>query len=139
MPPSKIQLHNSHLETMLSDVIAQLPREACGLVGGKGEQVKEIIPITNVMRSATRYRMDPREQIAAMARFEDLGFDLLGIYHSHVAGPRGLSQTDVEEMTYPDSAYLVWSNLQSGWECHAFILMESAVLEIPLTILDVAT
>lgn len=138
-PPSKIELQRTDWERMLSDVKACLPKEACGLLGGVGEEVREVIPITNILESPFRFRMDPREQVEAMTRLESLDLDLVGIYHSHISGPKGLSQTDIEELTYPGSAYLVWSKLNSDWECHAFIVQDSASVEIPLLLREAAT
>jgi proteasome lid subunit RPN8/RPN11 len=131
-----IELTAIHWDAMVVDVTDKHPFEACGLLGGTGTQVKEVISVTNVLQSSTRYRMDPREQIQAMQRFDELGLSLLGIYHSHVAGPPGLSQIDIEEALYPQSAYLVWSNMHSKWVCHAFIVENQQVEEIPILVQD---
>jgi proteasome lid subunit RPN8/RPN11 len=40
---------------------------------------------------------------------DDLGLDLVGIFHSHVATEAYPSRTDVELAAYPDAAYLILS------------------------------
>jgi proteasome lid subunit RPN8/RPN11 len=40
---------------------------------------------------------------------DDLGLDLVGIFHSHVATGAYPSRTDVELAAYPDATYLILS------------------------------
>jgi hypothetical protein len=51
---------------MVEHVTRCLPEEACGLLGGREDLVEVVIPVTNVLHAANRFRMDPREQIEAM-------------------------------------------------------------------------
>jgi proteasome lid subunit RPN8/RPN11 len=132
----KIQLEPEHWEAMLSHILETLPNEACGLLGGIGENVRVVIPVTNELRSPVRFRMDPSEQLTAMQRIEAMGFEMIGIFHSHVRGPEGPSRTDQEQAYYPNVAYLIWSSFEDEWICRSFRLIEGSTNEIPLVILS---
>lgn len=111
-------------EEMRAHVFACLPEEACGLLGGKmdGETatVKVVIPVENVLHSPVRFRMDPREQLLAFNHLDDLGLELVGIFHSHPNGPDAPSATDLAEFYYPGVAFLIWSPGGEGWQLRAF-------------------
>jgi proteasome lid subunit RPN8/RPN11 len=136
MAPRLINLRQQDWIRMREHILSCLPEEACGLLGGIGEQVHLVVPITNRDRRPSRYRMDPQEQVRAMLRMEDLGFQILGIYHSHPLGPSHPSGADTKEVTYPEAAYLIWSPQEEGWRCRAFDLSFEPVREIPISILS---
>ena len=120
--------------SMLADVQEKAPEEACGLLGGTGNRVFALVPITNGARSTSRFRMDPGEQLRAFQRFEAGGLEILGIYHSHPAGPTHPSETDIEESYYPDAVYLIWSKDNQGWECRAFRISDKSFREVVIQI-----
>ena len=119
---------------MLEDVRRSLPNEACGLLAGVGEEVRLVLPVRNEAASPVRFRMAPREQLAAFRRIEEAGLQLLGIYHSHPGGPDHLSPTDLAEAAYAEAAYLVWFPTPKGWRCRAFRLDRARPEEIPLVL-----
>ena len=133
---TKIQMEMKHWETMKSHVISCLPEEACGLLGGVGELVYEVFPVTNELHSPSRFRMDPEEQLAAMMHMEEQGYQMVGIFHSHVQGLLSPSETDLEEATYPEVAYLIWSMIGDDWQCRAYKLMKEGTIEIPIQIIS---
>jgi proteasome lid subunit RPN8/RPN11 len=84
------------------------PNEVCGLIGGVGNLAFQATPIANVSPQArTHYYMDPEEQCRVMLAYEAHGQELVGIYHSHPAGPSRPSETDIAESYYPDVVYLI--------------------------------
>lgn len=111
---------------MRAHVHACLPEEACGLLGGRFDgtkaTVKVVIPVENVLHSPVRFRMDPREQLQAFNRLDDLGLELVGIFHSHPTGPDAPSATDLAEFYYPGVAFLIWSPGAEGWQLRAFLI-----------------
>jgi [CysO sulfur-carrier protein]-S-L-cysteine hydrolase len=127
----QLELTTSHLEAMQSHVEACLPEEACGLLAGRDWVVEEVIPVENAARSTVRFRMDPRQQLAALERIDAAGLDLLGIFHSHPQGPEAPSATDIAEAAYP-VVYLIWFRRQNAWEVRGFWLDESRVSEVKL-------
>ena len=88
------------------------PNEACALLAGHADgrvRVTKVYPLPNAEASPTFYVVEPTAQLRAMTEMDDLGLDLVGIFHSHVATEAYPSRTDVELTAYPDAAYLILS------------------------------
>jgi proteasome lid subunit RPN8/RPN11 len=82
--------------------------EVCGIIAGVGEQVREIIPIQNTASyPAHFFRLDEPSFTQAMFDIERTGLSLIGIYHSHPNGDPIPSPVDIQQATYPDTAYLI--------------------------------
>ena len=109
---------------MRAHVLACLPEEACGLLGGRIDGTEAIvqcvIPMENELHSPVRFRMVPSEQLQAFNMLDDLGLELVGIFHSHPTGPEAPSATDLAEFYYPGVAFLIWSPGAEGWQLRAF-------------------
>jgi proteasome lid subunit RPN8/RPN11 len=119
---------------MHDEVSERAPEEACGLIAGRDNTAWEVIPVTNALHSPVRYRMDPQEQLEAFNRIEELGLEILAIYHSHPAGPTHPSLTDIAEAFYPDTVYIIWFRSGQGWNCRGFRISEEEVEEVPIYI-----
>lgn len=124
---------------MRAEVARCAPEEACGLLAGRwaGEtcQVAVVFPVTNLLHSATRYRLDPAEQLAVFDQIDSLGLELVGIYHSHPTGPDHPSPIDIAEAYYPEAVYLIWFVRGGEWTCSAFTIVKRIVnpLDIQIT------
>lgn len=129
-----IRLTRSHLQQMVDHATQCLPEEACGLIGGVEGEARLIVPVTNSLHSAVRFRMEPHEQLRAFQRFEIEGLELLAIYHSHPTGPPTPSETDRAEFSYPGVAYIILSGASSGWQWNAFQLDNQKVTPCMLEI-----
>ncbi len=122
MQDLKLFIYSSHMAQMFSHVKRESPQEACGLVAGVHNSSLEVFPITNVLKSVHRYRMDPQEQINALIQIEQNKMDLIGIYHSHPKGPENPSVTDLKESYYPEISQLIFSRVKNKWKCRAYKL-----------------
>ena len=121
---------------MLDHLLACLPEEACGLLGGRlglpasghPARCQAVLPVPNALHSPVRFRMDPAEQLKAFYWFEEHGLDLVAIFHSHPGGPGHPSATDLAEFAYPGTFYLIWSPgpPETGWQLNAFHLSAGA-------------
>lgn len=136
----RLILTREHWNRMRSHVESTRPREACGLLAGKGELVSDVLQISNQNGSETTFRMDPVEQIRAFNWMEANGLELIGIYHSHPAGPEtgvpgnsGPSATDVFEAAYP-VAYVIWSRPEGTWQARCFSIEDGRALEVELRV-----
>jgi proteasome lid subunit RPN8/RPN11 len=136
METKTVRLSRPDLATMLAHVKACLPEEACGLLGGAGEEALRVLPVVNVAASATRFRMDPEGQVRAMAELEEAGLDLLAIYHSHPSGPATPSATDLEEAAYPDAAQLIWAPESGAWTCSAYRLTGTGFQTVEIVVAE---
>lgn len=118
---------------MREHVARQVPLEACGLLAGKEDRVEKIIPVRNQEQSPVRFRMDPYEQLRAFDWIEAHGLELLGIFHSHPAGPEVVSLTDIANAAY-DVVHLIWSPAQDEWRARGFLIQAGQVTEVSLQI-----
>jgi len=138
--PRSIEISQTDMQHMHRDVAQRAPEEACGLLSGQSEagvyRVAAVIPTTNELHSPVRYRIDPQEQIAAFNQIDAQGLELVGIYHSHPAGPSFPSAIDIAEAFYPEAAYLIWSAPTGEWLCHAFLIQDQRVMRLEISVFD---
>jgi proteasome lid subunit RPN8/RPN11 len=138
--PRKLELKARDWESMRSHVETCRPFEACGLLAGRDGFVERVFPVPNASQSPTRFRMDAAAQLSAFRDLEELGLELLGIFHSHprdnpddgavLAGP---SETDVQEAAYP-VVHVIWSRREGQWQANGFWIEQGTILEVPLVI-----
>ena len=113
--------------------------ECCGLIAGKGGMPTRTIRCANVASTpAVRYRIDPREQLAAFRSMDAASEELVGIYHSHPASVPYPSPTDRAEAFYPDATYVLVSLRTGEPEVRAYRIApdapgsEKSVRDIPI-------
>lgn len=126
-------LTNEQLQQMIAHVDSHVPLEACGLLAGKGSNVESVLMVTNQAQSPVRYVMDPIEQLNAFEWIDSQGLDLLGIFHSHPAGPETVSPTDIAEAAY-DVVYVILARMDGAWRTRGFWIQDSAYTEVALQI-----
>ena len=131
----QLTISKKHWQEMLDHVAQQAPLEACGLLAGKNDRIEKVILIPNQAQSPVRFVMDPYEQLHAFDWIESNDLDLLGIFHSHPAGPETASATDVAEAAY-DVVHLIWSRNQDHWRVRGFWFENGNSAEILLHIIE---
>jgi len=102
-----LHLDRSLFQQILQHCTEALPREACGVLGGVGNQVEHVYCLKNVASGYDRYLADPEEQLAAFRDLEDKGLELVAIFHSHPVGAAYPSDTDVSQAYYPQTLQLI--------------------------------
>ena len=120
MSGRKLSVSHEQIQAMRRHVEDCFPQEGCGIIGGFKDCAEWVIPVTNVLHSSTRFRMDPREQIDAFYKIEEAGGDLIGIYHSHPAGPDIPSSEDIRSNSFPQAVHLIWYRHQEDWTFKAY-------------------
>lgn len=84
--------------------------ESCGLISAAGASPAHYYAVKNVAADpATRFEMEPRQQIAAMKHMREHDEKLLAIVHSHPQSPPLPSAADMQEAGYPDAYYIIVS------------------------------
>ncbi len=131
----QLTLSRQHWREMLEHVDRQAPLEACGLLAGANDRVEKVILVRNQAESPVRFVMDPYEQLQAFNWMESQGLDLVGIFHSHPAGPEAASATDVAEAAY-EVVHFIWSRHQEDWKARGFWIENSHVTEVSLQIVE---
>jgi proteasome lid subunit RPN8/RPN11 len=121
------------LVEMIGYAASRVPLEACGLLVGKDNRVEKMIGVQNQAQSEVRFVMEPYEQLKAFQWIESNELDLLGIFHSHPAGPETASPTDVAEAAYA-VVHVVLSHRGESWMARGFWIENSAAAEVPIEI-----
>jgi len=94
--------------SLIAHAREESPRECCGLLLGRGDEVAEVRRARNVASSpAMRFVIDPKDHIDARRDGRARGLEILGFYHSHPRGAAMPSATDVAEAAYPGSVYAI--------------------------------
>ena len=95
-------------DRLIAHAREESPRECCGLLLGRGDEVAEARRARNVASSPeTRFVIDPKDHIDARRDGRARGLEILGFYHSHPHGAAVPSATDLAEATYPGCAYAI--------------------------------
>ena len=97
------------LEKILKQIKEESPNEACGILAGKNGVAEKVYEMTNTDKSPATYFMDAKEQLLVMKEIRNLGLEMVGIYHSHVASPAYPSGDDVEMAFYAEVSYVIIS------------------------------
>lgn len=121
-----------HRQRMLAIAMAAAPLEACGILAGDGKQSRQVIEITNILASPTRYRMSPGELVAAFWQLDSEGLSVLAFFHSHPASAPHPSSTDLDEHHYPEIPQIILGKTENRWELRAFLLQDQRIREIPI-------
>lgn len=104
-----IQFKKEDIEVLIEHSKEEAPFEACGILAGKEGKVAKVYRMQNSDRSPATFFMEPKEQLKVMKEIRNLGLEMLGIYHSHVATEAYPSAHDVELAFYPEASYVIIS------------------------------
>jgi len=126
---------------LIDEIVAhareEAPNECCGLISGAHGRASRVLRARNSEESPLRYVVDPRDQIRIMGEIEEIGEELVGIYHSHTRSEAYPSQTDVNLAEgWPDPLYLICSLAADEPDVRAFAIREGKIDEVELTVED---
>lgn len=90
---------------------AALPREACGLLVGRataeGVTVTGLAPSRNLAAAEDAFEIDTAMQLGLQRRLRATGEAVVGVWHSHPAGPPAPSARDAEGAWEAGLAWLI--------------------------------
>jgi proteasome lid subunit RPN8/RPN11 len=134
-----LRLTESQYRVIIGNCYDTYPDEACGLFVGtmfNGEPtgfVSEARPCRNEAASSLVYRIDGRDQLAAMRAAEARHEEVVGCWHSHTHTDAYPSPTDVAQAKwYPDWVYVIVSLKHDEPVLHAYRIVDDAVIEVPV-------
>jgi [CysO sulfur-carrier protein]-S-L-cysteine hydrolase len=105
-----LALPRTLVNRILTQAQQQPDTETCGLLGAYNNEAARYYPVRNIAADpATRFEMDPRQQVDVMKSMRENGEQLLAIVHSHPNSPPVPSVADMKEFGYPDAYYLIVS------------------------------
>lgn len=132
---SRLTLSREQVREITEYVERHAPLEACGLLAGRNDRVEKVLFVQNQAQSPVRFVMDPYEQLQAFEQIDADGLDLLGIFHSHPAGPETASPTDIAEAAYA-VVHVVCSRRDGEWSLRGFWIEDGASTEVPLQVAE---
>lgn len=104
----RLWLSREQSRVIVEHIRAEAPREACGIIAGRGTRAQLIIPIPNMAAEPLHtYHMDERRLAETLAGLDSSGLELVGLYHSHPSSEPIPSPTDIQQASYPDTPYLI--------------------------------
>ncbi len=130
-----IEITQSHHDEIIAHAREDYPNECCGLLFGVNGRAERLLRMENVEHSPLTYRVDSQKLLEAFQAMEEIGLDLVGIYHSHTHSPAEPSRTDIALAGYPDAHYLIVSLAnQDEPVLRAFLINNGVVVEQPIKI-----
>src|SRR3989338_377200 len=123
------------LEKMLQQIKEDFPNEACGILAGREGRAGKVYEMSNIDKNPSTYFMDAKEQLLVMKEIRNLGSEMVGIYHSHIASPAYPSGHDVEMAFYPEASYVIVSLADKNKPAvRSFKIVEGKITEEKLII-----
>jgi proteasome lid subunit RPN8/RPN11 len=110
MRPVALTLPAAVRRAILAHAERDAPRECCGLLIGRSGRVLHAAAMRNISASPrVRFRIDPREHIVLRRELRRLSpaLEIVGVYHSHPAGPAEPSPRDRREAHYREWLYVL--------------------------------
>ncbi|OLS25996.1 MAG: CysO-cysteine peptidase [Candidatus Heimdallarchaeota archaeon LC_3] len=109
----KIEINEIEVNKIKSHGEKTFPEECCGVLIGSNNKypvVEEVRPMRNINvgTKERRYNIDPMDLVKVDKEVEEVGLELLGIYHSHPNHPSRPSKFDLEH-AWPNFSYMVLS------------------------------
>ena len=132
---ARLLLNEALLQEMIAYVEEHAPLEACGVLAGTETRAEKMIGVLNQAQSRVRFVMEPYEQLRAFDWIEANGLDLVGIFHSHPAGPETALATDILEAAY-DVVHVILSRSGTQWRARGFWIEDGTASEVALQIDD---
>ena len=86
------------------------PKEACGIIIGiidKSQELftaTEIFPTENIVKSNVEFEIDPYELYKIYLHADEIGMEVIGIFHSH---PSGTTPSPID-MTFMKANPYIW-------------------------------
>jgi proteasome lid subunit RPN8/RPN11 len=90
-----LSLPQPMIDDMVAHALEDLPNECCGIIAGKEGKATRLYRTRNAEASPFRYNIDPRDILRVEREIDENGWQVLVIYHSHVASDAYPSPTDV--------------------------------------------
>ncbi len=120
---------NGAFAEMIGHTYDGYPLEACGLLVGKGDQVRRFIACTNEAASARIYAIPGKELLRAERAAEADGMEIIGVFHSHTHSEPYPSPTDVEQAPDPGWHYVIVSLKREAPETRSYRIVDGTIAE----------
>jgi [CysO sulfur-carrier protein]-S-L-cysteine hydrolase len=128
------------LGQILAHAREDVPNECCGVVAalpasdGAPPRATRVRRARNVHASPKRFEIDGKDVLAAMNEFEDAGWEIGAIYHSHTHTPPYPSQTDINfAAAWPGVEWIIVGLANpAAPEVRSYLIEKGAVREVEI-------
>jgi len=134
--PKILQLTKKQARILRKEGRDKYPVEACALLFGRLAEEKavvtKIVIASNILRSTTKFQIDPQLVFDSFEHAEQKGLQFVGLFHSHPAPPSP-SAIDICYMKlWGDAVWLILSSMDNSMA--AFQMVNSKVRRIKVNI-----
>jgi proteasome lid subunit RPN8/RPN11 len=127
---------------LLDDLVAharnEYDAECCGMVAYESADSPRAVRVhraKNIFASRKRFEIDGKEVLRVMNEFEDAGWELGAIYHSHTHTPPYPSQTDINfAAKWPGVEWVIVGLAKAQPEVRCYLIEDGEVTEVPLEV-----
>jgi proteasome lid subunit RPN8/RPN11 len=132
-------LRESAYKRIIAHAYDGLPDEACGLIGGHGDQATIFVPCVNADRSSRTFSLGPDAWEAVDREIEGRGLSVLGVVHSHTHTEAYPSPTDIDQAGNPFLAGWRWvlvSLRQDHPVVRSYVITDGVAVEEQIALLN---
>lgn len=139
-----LRLTRDQYERIVGHCYDGLPDEACGLLVGPAAgpytareatgAVSEVFPAVNADASARTYTVDGKDYLRASRAADDLGHEIVGVWHSHTHTDAYPSPTDVRQAVDPMWIYVIVSLRDEAPMLRAYRIRDERIAECAVVI-----
>ena len=105
----RIILSRRDVDALLRHASDGMPNEACAILLGSGDHVREIFLAENKDSSPVAFTISPEQLLEAYRTAEARGLDVVGIFHSHPSSHAYPSGTDKRFMQGNPTVWIIYS------------------------------
>jgi proteasome lid subunit RPN8/RPN11 len=128
------------LEDLIAHAREEYDAECCGMIAygqdpGEGVRATRVHRATNVYASRKRFEIDGKEVLRAIDDFEEGGWELGAIYHSHTHTAPYPSQTDINfAANWPGLEWVIVGLADEQPEVRCYLIEGGEVREVALEV-----
>lgn len=123
------------LQQIIDHARQEAPRECCGFLAAKGEEIKAVHPATNCSPVDLEFQMASREIYELELRIRQDGHEIGAVYHSHPSGVPVLSETDLHHARFWMCDWVVVGLAEEEPDVRCYQVRGTFVQELPVTII----
>jgi proteasome lid subunit RPN8/RPN11 len=129
------------LEDLIAHAREEYDAECCGMIayshepGAEDVRATRVHRATNVYASRKRFEIDGKEVLRAIDEFEEAGWELGAIYHSHTHTAPYPSQTDINfAANWPGLEWVIVGLAEEQPEVRCYLIEAGEVREVALEV-----
>jgi proteasome lid subunit RPN8/RPN11 len=131
-----LELPRKIVDELVAQAYDTYPYECCGLLAGPapGDRAATFTACRNAAESARVYTVDPLDHLRAERAAEAMGWEIIGVVHSHTHTEPYPSPTDVAQAPDPAWHYVIVSLKRESPEIRSYRIVGGAISEEQLAV-----